>query len=154
MRLFRAMTLVLCAAAGACQGTTPGGNSVDDEDALLKQGWSHVREGESEKAIADFSQVIALDPTHFRLIFENDRVQVIRVRLAPGEKTMIMDIPAHVMTCLTDQHVRIVHAHDKPAERRHKTGDSPWVDKNEYGLENLGEKPAEWILVVPKPNGK
>ena len=96
---------------------------------------------------------VVLDPTHFRLILENDRVQVIRVRLGPGEKTMIMDIPAHVMTCLTDQHVRIVHAHDKPAERRHKTGDSLWVDKNEYGLENLGEKPAEWILVVPKPNG-
>ena len=97
---------------------------------------------------------VALDPTHFRLILENDRVQVIRVRLGPGEKTMIMDIPAHVMTCLTGQHVRIVHAHDKPAERRHKTGDSLWVDKNEYGLENLGEKPAEWIVVVPKPNGK
>jgi hypothetical protein len=97
---------------------------------------------------------VALDPTHFRLILENDRVQVIRVRLGPGEKTMIMDIPAHVMTCLTDQHVRIIHAHDKPAERRHKTGDSLWVDKNEYGLENLGEKLTEWILVVPKSNGK
>jgi hypothetical protein len=42
MRLFRAMTLVLCAAAGACQGTTPAGHPADDENALLKQGWSHV----------------------------------------------------------------------------------------------------------------
>ena len=59
------MTLVLCAAAGACQGTTPVGNSVDDEKALLKQGWSYVREGESDKAIADFTQVIALDPNNY-----------------------------------------------------------------------------------------
>jgi lipoprotein NlpI len=59
------MTLILCAVAGACQGTTPVGNSVNDEKALLKQGWSYVRDGESEEAIADFSQVIALDPTNY-----------------------------------------------------------------------------------------
>jgi lipoprotein NlpI len=59
------MTLVLCVAAGACQSTTPVGNSVDDERALLKQGWSYVREGESEKAIADFTQVIAHDPNNY-----------------------------------------------------------------------------------------
>lgn len=64
MRLFRTLTLVLCAAAGACQGTTPVGNPVDDERVLLERGWSHVREGESEKAIADFTQVIALDPSN------------------------------------------------------------------------------------------
>jgi hypothetical protein len=23
------------------------------------------------------------------------------------------------------------------------------VDRDEYGLENLGDKPAEWILVIP-----
>ena len=65
MRLFRTMMLILCAAVGACQGTTPVGNSVDDEKALFKRGWSYVREGESEKAIADFTQVIALDPNNY-----------------------------------------------------------------------------------------
>jgi len=60
------MALVLCAVAGACQGTTPIGNSVDDEKAFLEQGWSYVREGESEKAIADFTQVIALDPNNYQ----------------------------------------------------------------------------------------
>src|SRR5437899_665530 len=83
---------------------------------------------------ADFSppdifdtRPIALDPRHFRLVFENDRVQVIRVRLGPGEKSTIMEIPAHVMTCLTDQHVRVNFAHTKPAERQQKAGSSGWV---------------------------
>lgn len=55
MRLFRTMMLVLCAAAGACQATVP----VDDEKALFEQAWIHVREGESKKAIADFTRAIA-----------------------------------------------------------------------------------------------
>jgi hypothetical protein len=92
---------------------------------------------------------IALDPTHFRLIFENDRVQVIRVRLGPHERFMVMEIPAHVMTCTTDQRVRVIHPHGKPVERSEKAGYAGWVERDEYGIENLEEKPAEWILVVP-----
>jgi lipoprotein NlpI len=65
MRLFRTMTLILCAVAGACQGTPPVGNSLNDEKALLKRGWSYVRDSESEKAIAAFTQVIALDPNNY-----------------------------------------------------------------------------------------
>src|SRR5438477_10266357 len=83
---------------------------------------------------------VALDPSHFRMIFENDRVQVIRVRLGPHEKSTIMEIPAHVMTCLTDQRVRVNYAHAKAAERSEKAGYSGWVERDEYGLENLTDK--------------
>ncbi len=92
---------------------------------------------------------VALDPRHFRTVLENDRVKVIRVRLGPREKSMVMEIPAHVMTCVTDQHVRVIYAHTKPAERSEKAGYTVWVEREEYGLENLEDKPAEWILVVP-----
>ena len=91
----------------------------------------------------------ALDPAHFRLILENDHVKVIRVRLGPHEKSMVMEIPAHVMTCLTDQHVRISRPRGKPAERSQKAGYTGWLDRDEYGLENLADQPAEWILVIP-----
>jgi len=97
---------------------------------------------------------VALDPAHFRLVFENDRVQVIRVQIGPHAKTTIMEIPAHVMTCLTDQHVRVIPAHHKPGERSRKAGYTGWVERDEYGLENLGDTPAEWILVAPKDADK
>ncbi len=92
---------------------------------------------------------VALDPIHFHLVFENDRVQVIRVRLGPHEKFMVMEIPGHVMTCLTDQHVRVIYPHGKPSVRSEKAGHTGWMERDEYGLENLEDKPAEWILVVP-----
>jgi hypothetical protein len=91
----------------------------------------------------------ALDPVHYRLILENDHVKVIRVRLGPHEKSMVMELPAHVMTCLTDRNVRVIHPRGKPAELSQKAGYTGWVDRDEYGLENLGDKPAEWILVIP-----
>jgi hypothetical protein len=97
---------------------------------------------------------VALDPSHFRLVLENDHVKVIRVRLGPREKSMVMEIPAHVMTCVTDQRVRVNYAHTKPAERIQKAGYTGWVEREEYGLENLEDKPAEWILVVPNGHEK
>jgi hypothetical protein len=29
-----------------------------------------------------------------------------------------------------------------------------WVERDEYGLENLEDKPVEWILVVPNGGEK
>src|SRR5689334_22303393 len=80
---------------------------------------------------------IALDPVHFRLVLDNEHVQVIRVQLGPHEKSTVVEVPAHVMTCLTDQHVRVIYAHEKPVERAQKAGYSGWVEREEYGLENL-----------------
>ena len=97
---------------------------------------------------------VALDPSHFRMVLENDHVKVIRVRLGPHEKSMVMEIPAHVMTCVTDQRVRVNYAHTRSVERSQKAGYTGWVESDEYGLENLDDKPAEWILVVPNGHEK
>jgi len=97
---------------------------------------------------------VALDPSHFRMVLENDHVKVIRVRLGPHEKSLVMEIPAHVMTCVTDQRVRVNYAHTRSVERSQKAGYSGWVESDEYGLENLDDKPAEWILVVPNGHEK
>jgi len=92
---------------------------------------------------------VALDPAHFQMVFENDQVQVIRVHLGPHEKSAVLELPSHVMICLTDQRVRLAYGHGKPAERSEKAGFSGWVERSEYSLENLEDKPADWIVVAP-----
>ena len=92
----------------------------------------------------------ALDSAHFQRVFENSLVEVIRVRLGPHEKTAPIGLPGHVMTCVSDQHVRLIYPHGKPAERAQKAGYTGWVDSNDYRIENLDDKPAEWIVVVPR----
>jgi hypothetical protein len=113
--------------------------------------WSQDRFGPRSFSPPDIfdTRPVALDPNHFRMVLENDHVKVIRVRLGPREKSMVMEIPAHVMTCVTDQHLRVNYAHTKPMERSQKAGYTGWVERDEYGLENLDDKPVEWILVVP-----
>jgi hypothetical protein len=96
----------------------------------------------------------ALDPIHFRLVLENDRVQVIRVRLGPHEKSTAVDLPAHVLACVTDRHIRVHYAHGKPAERTEKAGYTGWEEREDSAFENLDDKPAEWILVVPNDSQK
>jgi hypothetical protein len=91
----------------------------------------------------------ALDSAHFRRVMANDAVEVIRVRLNPHEKTSMMELPAHVMTCVTDQHVRLIPPRGKPVERTQKAGYAGWVERDEYGVENIGDQPAEWIMIVP-----
>ena len=76
----------------------------------------------------------ALDPAHYQLILENDFVKVIRVRLGPHEKSMVMEVPAHVMACITDRNVRLLYPRGKAAERSQKAGYTVWVDRDEYGL--------------------
>jgi len=92
----------------------------------------------------------ALDSAHFERVFQNSLVEVIRVRLGPHEKTAAVDLPGHIMTCVSDQHVRLVYPHGKPAERVQKAGYTGWVDSNDYRIENLEDKPTEWIVVVPR----
>jgi hypothetical protein len=91
----------------------------------------------------------ALDSAHFQRVFRNERVEVIRVHLGPREKTAGVEIPAHVMTCLSDQHVRLIYPHGKPVERAQRAGYTGWVERDDYRIENLDDKPVEWIVVVP-----
>ncbi|SRR5579863_5029605 len=96
----------------------------------------------------------ALDNAHFHRLFQNEFVEVIRVHLGPHEKTARVELPAHVMTCLSDQHVRLLYPRGKPKERAQKAGFTGWMERDDYGIENLEDKPAEWILVVPLSGDK
>jgi hypothetical protein len=91
-----------------------------------------------------------LDAAHYSVSFENDRVRVLRFRLEPHEKSMIVDVPAHVVVYVTEAHVRILHAHGKPLERETKAGHSEWLERDARGFENLSEKATEWILIETK----
>ena len=75
---------------------------------------------------------VALDPSHFRMVLENDHVKVIRVRLGPREKSMVMEIPAHVMTCVTDQRVRVNYTPIPSPRSAHRRPVTPcgWSETN------------------------
>ena len=88
-----------------------------------------------------------LDAAHYSVVLDNEHVRVLRFRLGPHERSMIVDVPAHLLVAVTDQNVRLLYPHGKPQERQRKAGDSVWMERDAHGVENVSDKPVEWVLV-------
>src|SRR5258708_11254518 len=85
------------------------------------------------------------------LEFENQALTVLRVRLAPREKTPMHDLTARVVVWLTDAHLKDTAADGKTREEHWKAGQAIWVPAQRHAGENLGDRPIEFIAIVPKP---
>jgi quercetin dioxygenase-like cupin family protein len=73
-----------------------------------------------------------------KIEIENDWVRVLRVKLAPHEKTPERQHPDSVAVYLTDL-------------ANHKAGDVVWLPAGQDAQENLSDKAAEYILMELKP---
>jgi len=88
---------------------------------------------------------------HMKVEFENELVQVSRVRIAPHEKIPMHDIPSpRVQILLTDEHLRITFPNGETREESHKAGETVWLEPQKHAGENLSDSPLEFITVVPK----
>ncbi|MGA8149381.1 MAG: hypothetical protein WB952_00270, partial [Terriglobales bacterium] len=47
---------------------------------------------------------VKVDPKHYKVEFENDRVRVVRIKYKPGEKSVMHSHPESVAVFLTDAH--------------------------------------------------
>jgi hypothetical protein len=85
-----------------------------------------------------------------QLILENGSVQVIRIRIAPHEKTPVHDVTPRVVVWLAD--ARFVDSFPDGTTRVEirKAGDADWVPARRHAGENLSETPMDFIAVVVK----
>ncbi len=107
-------------------------------------------------AAAGFSSMSHAQTGHGRgpsmsLEFENPSVSVLRVRLAPHEKTPMHDLTPRVVVWLTDAHLKDTAADGKTREERWQAGQAIWVPAQRHAGENLSDQPVEFIAIVPKP---
>jgi quercetin dioxygenase-like cupin family protein len=86
----------------------------------------------------------------FKLEFENDLVQVVRIKIAPHEKLPMHDLTPRVVILLTDQNLRITFPNGETREEHHKAGEAGWVSAERHAGENLSDKPIEFVAVIPK----
>lgn len=83
--------------------------------------------------------------------FENESMIVLRVRMAPHEKTPMHDIAsARLVVWLTEVNLRDTHADGSADEIRRHPGDVDWVGIQRHAGENLSHEPLEFIAIVPK----
>jgi quercetin dioxygenase-like cupin family protein len=104
--------------------------------------------GKSAKAPLD---PLTVDPTDYKLEFENSQVRVTRVKFAAHRV-----VPVHehmlnrVVVYLTDQNARMTTPDGKVDNAQHKAGDASWGVPVKHKEENLQDKPFEAVVVELK----
>ena len=91
-----------------------------------------------------------VEPRHYKLDFENDRVQVVAVHYGPHEKSAMHDHPGGVVVSLTDAHLRFTDEEGKVREVYSKAGESRWYAPFKHRVENLGDTPYDAVYIGVK----
>ncbi|MBZ5718963.1 MAG: hypothetical protein LAO03_01135 [Acidobacteriia bacterium] len=80
-----------------------------------------------------------VEPSHYKLAFENESVQVVDVHYGPHEKSAMHDHPGGVVVVITGGHLRFTDQHGKSQEVYAKAGESRWFPPFKHRVENLGD---------------
>jgi quercetin dioxygenase-like cupin family protein len=88
-----------------------------------------------------------VEPRHYKLQFENDRVQVVSVHYGPHEKSEMHDHPGGVSVSVTGGHLRFIDQNGKVTEVYAKAGEARWFPPFKHKVENLGDEPYNGVYI-------
>jgi quercetin dioxygenase-like cupin family protein len=88
-----------------------------------------------------------VEPKHYKLDFENDRVQVVSVHYGPHEKSVMHDHPGGVVVTVTAAHLRFTDEAGKTREVFAKPGEARWYPPFKHKVENLGDTTYDAVYV-------
>jgi quercetin dioxygenase-like cupin family protein len=80
-----------------------------------------------------------VEPTHYKLAFENEYVQVVNVHYGPHEKSSLHAHMGGVVVVLSSGHLRFTDENGKTQEVFAKPGDPRWFPPFKHRVENLGD---------------
>jgi len=101
-------------------------------------------------AVAMGQDPTKIEPKHYKLDFENDRVQVVSVHYGPHEKSAMHDHPGGVVVILTEAHLRFTDENGKVREVFSKPGEARWYPPFRHKVENLGDTSYDAVYVGVK----
>jgi quercetin dioxygenase-like cupin family protein len=80
---------------------------------------------------------VKVDPKHYTVEVDNERVRVLRVHYGPHEKSVMHEHPAGIAVFLTENRSRFTLGDGKTVERAWKVGDAQWIPAETHLPENL-----------------
>jgi len=112
-------------------------------------GWAQHRGAQSTPSPG--AMIPQAGPANAVVEFENESMVVVRIRMAPHEKTPMHDIAsARLVVWLTDVYLRDTHADGSTDDIRRRAGDIEWVLMQRHAGENLAHEPLEFLAIIPK----
>ena len=91
-----------------------------------------------------------VEPTHYKLAFENEHVQVVYIHYGPHEKSALHDHPPGVVVNLTNGHLRFVDQNGNTQEVRATHGEARWFPAFKHRVENLSDTTFDGIYIAVK----
>jgi len=89
-------------------------------------------------------------PTHYRLAFDNERVQVVYIHYGPHEKSALHDHPGGVVVNLTNGHLKFTDQDGKVREVSAIRGEARWFPPFKHRVENLTDEPYDAVYIGVK----
>jgi quercetin dioxygenase-like cupin family protein len=93
---------------------------------------------------------VKVDPNHYKVEFENANVRVLRVKVGPGEKSVMHRHPNAVAIFQTNGRVKFTFPDGKTEERDIAAGTTLWTPAIKHQPENIGTSEFEVVLVELK----
>lgn len=91
-----------------------------------------------------------VEPKHYKLDFENDKVQVVSVHYGPHEKSQMHEHPGGVVVVVTGGHLRFSDENGKVTEVYAKAGEARWFAPFKHTVENVGDTAYNAVYVGMK----
>ena len=93
---------------------------------------------------------VKVDANHYKVEFENELVRVLRIKVGPGEKSIMHQHPNAVAIFLTDVNGKFTFPDGTSQDVTSKAGEARWTPAITHMPENVGSQPFEVILVEMK----
>ncbi len=90
---------------------------------------------------------VSVDPKHYTVELENDRVRVVRIRYGPGEKSEMHSHPESVIVFMTDATARFTYPDGNSEEISGAAGQVLALPATTHLPENMGDKAFEVIQI-------
>ena len=106
-------------------------------------------------ASAMFAQdATKVEPSHYRVAFENEYVRVVDIHYGPHEKSGMHQHPSGVAVYITEGHFRFTDENGKILEANAKAGDARWFPGFKHKVENLSDKSFDGAYIELKTRAK
>jgi quercetin dioxygenase-like cupin family protein len=109
------------------------------------------KEGSPGKHVEAALDPLKVDPKDYKLIFENNQVRVIRVKIGPRQVVPLHEhLLNRVVVYLTDQNGTMTTPDGKTDTAKHNAGDVSWGGPAKHTEQNLKDTPFEAVVVELK----
>lgn len=89
-------------------------------------------------------------PDKYKVIFNNDKVRILDVRLKAGDKSPMHSHPNYIVYSFTNSTVKFTSKDGKTAEVKTKAGQCMWRNAESHAVENTGKTEVHVLNIEMK----